>query len=148
MKSLCAAVIILVILISDLWTAQCISQGSEEGSLVKQEDYDETGDADAFLDDHSSDVEAERFHFLNKNHPLHSLIKKKHPFATFSTVTATSTLTDTVTSSTIGLCASLVNVTGACRLRRGLWVEDPIVLTFDDDMDAIDGALLPSSTLR
>jgi hypothetical protein len=29
-----------------------------------------------------------------------------------------------------------------------MWVDDPIVLSFDDDMDSIDEALSPSKTLR
>ena len=74
--------------------------------------------------------------------------KKKYPLVTFSTRTETSTETSTITSSTVGLCAQLVNVTGACRRRRGVWVEDPIILSFDDDMDEIDGPLSASTTLR
>lgn len=85
--------------------------------------------------------------FFNK-FPLHVFMKKKRPFVSFSTVTQTSTVTALVTSSTVGLCAKLVNVTGPCRLRRGMWVDDPIVLSFDDDMDSIDDALSPSKTLR
>ncbi len=73
---------------------------------------------------------------------------KWRPFVTYSTVRRTSTITALVTSSTVGLCAKLVNVTGACRLRRGMWVDDPIVLSFDDDMDSIDDVLSPSKTLR
>ncbi|EFX82073.1 hypothetical protein DAPPUDRAFT_101458 [Daphnia pulex] len=76
---------------------------------------------------------------------------KKHkwrPFVTYySVVRRTTTITAAVISSTVGLCAKLVNVTGACRIRRGLWVDDPIVLSFDDDMDSIDEALSPSRTL-
>jgi len=85
--------------------------------------------------------------FFNK-FPLHVFMKKKRPFVSFSTVTQTSTVTALVTSSTVGLCAKLVNVTGPCRLRRGMWVDDPIVLSFDDDMDSIDEAFSPSKTLR
>lgn len=85
--------------------------------------------------------------FFNK-FPLHVFMKKKRPFVSFSTVTQTSTVTALVTSSTVGLCAQLVNVTGPCRLRRGMWVDDPIVLSFDDDMDSIDDALSPSKTLK
>ena len=33
------------------------------------------------------------------------------------------------------LCAKLVNVTGACERRRGLWKEEPIVISFDEDAD-------------
>lgn len=32
-------------------------------------------------------------------------------------------------------CAKLVNITGECKIRRGRWVEDPVVLTFDDETE-------------
>jgi hypothetical protein len=81
--------------------------------------------------------------------PLHVFLKKKHPFVTLSTMTKTSTVTAVITSSTVGLCAQLVNVTGPCRLRKGLWVDEPIVLSFDDEMDSIDDTLLsPSQTSK
>ena len=73
---------------------------------------------------------------------------KWRPFVTHSIVTRRSTVTAVVVSSTVGLCAQLVNVTGPCRLRRGMWVDDPIVLSFDEEMDSIDDALSPSKTLR
>ena len=85
--------------------------------------------------------------FFNK-FPLHVFMKKKHPFVTHSTMTRTSTITALITSSTVGLCAQLVNVTGPCRLRKGLWVDDPIVLSFDDEMDSIDDSLSPTRTSR
>ncbi len=102
------------------------------------------------LTDYEDDTrQEERWKF----NPLHHLMKKKkkkkkNPLLTFTTRTETSTVTSTSTVSTVGLCAKLVNVTGACRLRRGLWVEEPIVMSFDDDMDVIDGQLLPSATFR
>jgi hypothetical protein len=74
--------------------------------------------------------------------------RKRIPFVTYSILTRTSTITALVVSSTVALCAQLVNVTGPCRLRRGLWIDDPIVLSFDDDMDTIDEAFSPSQTLR
>lgn len=52
---------------------------------------------------------------------------------TTSTSVETVTLTDTVRL----MCAKLVNVTGACVRRRGVWLEEPIVLTFNDDMDDV-----------
>ena len=81
---------------------------------------------------------------------LHKLwVKHKwRPIVTYSIVTRTSTVNALVVSTTVGLCAKLVNVTGPCRLRRGLWVDDPVVLSFDDDVDLIDDALSPNRTLR
>ena len=64
------------------------------------------------------------------------------------TKTTTSTVTATVTVPTTGLCAKLVNVTGRCRRRKALWIEDPIVMTFDDDMEALDAAFSPTSIYR
>ncbi|XP_057376868.1 uncharacterized protein LOC130698085 [Daphnia carinata] len=80
---------------------------------------------------------------LFNRYPLHVFMKKK-PFIELSATTTTSTVTAMVTLSTVGLCAQLVNVTGPCRMRKGLWVREPIVLSFDDDMDSIDGALNPT----
>lgn len=118
------------------------------GKPDEEKDYEDGGSLE--LDGIESTVingtdQEERF--FNK-FPLHVFMKKKRPFVSFSTVTQTSTITALITSSTVGLCAKLVNVTGACRLRRGMWVDDPIVLSFDDDMDSIDEALSPSKTLR
>lgn len=59
------------------------------------------------------------------------------------------TTTLTVTSSTVGVCAKLVNVTGSCRRRKGLWMDEPQVLTFDEDIDdAVDAALLPTRRIQ
>jgi hypothetical protein len=33
------------------------------------------------------------------------------------------------------LCAKLVNVTGACRRSRGFLIEEPVVLTFDEELN-------------
>ena len=79
---------------------------------------------------------------------IQQVINKKRKYITVSTAYTVTTTTVHVTSPTAALCAKLVNVTGACRLRRGLWVEDPIIMTFDDDMDAIDGPLSPTASLR
>lgn len=120
------------------------------GKPDEDKDYEDDGAGSLELDGIESTIingteQEERFY--NK-FPLHVFMKKKRPFVSFSTVTQTSTVTALITSSTVGLCAKLVNVTGACRLRRGLWVEDPIVLSFEDDMDSIDEALSPSKTFR
>ena len=74
--------------------------------------------------------------------------KKHHMFLTVTTTTETSILISTSTISAVGLCAKLVNVTGPCRLRRGMWVEEPVVMTFDDGMDDIDSAFSPSNVHR
>jgi hypothetical protein len=102
-----------------------------------------TDDETAIIQD-DTDEEERLFHKF----PLHVFMKKKHPFVTHSTMTRTSTITALITSSTVGLCAQLVNVTGPCRLRKGLWVDDPIVLSFDDEMDSIDDSLSPTKTSR
>lgn len=125
-------------------------------SLCASEEKQETADYEASLEettevagtDPGTDERFHHHHHHHNHHPLHLFMKKKRPFVSFSTKTETSTLTSITSLSTIGLCAKLVNVTGSCRHRRGLWVEDPIVMSFDDDMDAIDEALLPTATLR
>jgi hypothetical protein len=33
------------------------------------------------------------------------------------------------------LCAKLVNVTGACRRSRGFLIDEPVVLTFDEELN-------------
>ncbi|KAI9553302.1 hypothetical protein GHT06_021200 [Daphnia sinensis] len=38
-------------------------------------------------------------------------------------------------------CAKLVNVTGPCRRRRGLWAEEPIVLSFDEETEKLTDIL-------
>lgn len=75
--------------------------------------------------------------------------KFKKPLV-FVTATQVTTIFQTTTSSRVGFCAKLVNVTGPCRRRRNRyqeeeWEDAPIVLTFDDGMDDIaDGFLKPS----
>ena len=49
------------------------------------------------------------------------------------TVTNTKIVTQSTTMSVT--CAKLVNVTGTCRRRRGMWAEEPIVISFDEDVD-------------
>ena len=50
--------------------------------------------------------------------------------------TLTSLVTATQTDTTSVVCAKLINVTGPCVRRRGSWVEEPIVLTFHEELDA------------
>ena len=47
----------------------------------------------------------------------------------------TSIISVTTQSTSTAVCVKLVNVTGACLRRRGAWVEEPIVLTFDDELE-------------
>ena len=56
-------------------------------------------------------------------------------------ITSAATVTQTIEMSE--LCAKLVNISGACRRRRGRWLEEPIVMSFDDNMDVIDQLLVP-----
>jgi hypothetical protein len=49
--------------------------------------------------------------------------------------TRTHLVSVTMHATSTGVCVKLVNVTGACLRRRGVWVEEPIVLTFDDEME-------------
>ena len=67
-------------------------------------------------------------------------------------VTRTSTLTQSVVTTifTMATCARLVNVTGPCtHLGGGVRdVHEPVVLTFDEDMEEIDLLLAPTKILR
>lgn len=96
--------------------------------------------------------ETQQVQHHHHHHQLQFLWKKKRPYVTYATKIEISTVTAVVTSTTVGLCGKLVNVTGPCRLRRGFWIEEPIVMTFDDssvdDLDPIDVALSPTSILR
>lgn len=73
-----------------------------------------------------------------------------HPLIKFTKSTTTVTQTQRVTEWIASvLCAKLVNVTGPCFQRRGIFVEEPVVLTFDDDIDADPLMMLkPTKTLR
>ncbi|KAI9563585.1 hypothetical protein GHT06_011049 [Daphnia sinensis] len=55
-----------------------------------------------------------------------------------TTVTRTTTTVTTVSVTFISnvVCAKLVNVTGVCRRRRGLPIDEPVVLTFDEELEA------------
>jgi len=57
-------------------------------------------------------------------------------------LTTTETFTQTVQLTTGIVCAKLVNVTGACRLRRNVWLEEPEILTFNEGMDDVLDYLL------
>ena len=56
------------------------------------------------------------------------------------------------------VCAKIVNVTGTCRRRRGFKLDEPVILTFDDELnERIDAELNqmdhqfllnPTATLR
>ena len=52
-------------------------------------------------------------------------------------LTTTETFTQTVQLTTGIVCAKLVNVTGACKFRRSVWLEEPEVLTFNEGMDDV-----------
>ena len=60
------------------------------------------------------------------------------------TMTVTETLTEVRMSTTRMLCAKMVNATGFCRRRRGKWLIEPHVLTFDEDMDMVDRLMDPT----
>lgn len=51
------------------------------------------------------------------------------------TLTSTQSYTVTRIEAMTMVCAKLINVTGACKRRRGSWVEEPIVLSFDEHSD-------------
>lgn len=60
-----------------------------------------------------------------------------------STVTRTTTTVTTVSVTILKsvVCAKLVNVSGVCRRRRGLPIDEPVILTFDDELeDSVDQA--------
>jgi hypothetical protein len=151
MKSI-VVVLLTVILMISLGKEMPSAESSDDLFVMFEENKaaDDEGSGAGATDDETAiiqddtDEEERLFHKF----PLHVFMKKKHPFVTHSTMTRTSTITALITSSTVGLCAQLVNVTGPCRLRKGLWVDDPIVLSFDDEMDSIDDSLSPTRTSR
>lgn len=150
MKSI-VVVLLTVILMISLGKEMPSAESSDDLFVMFEEnkaaDDEESGgatDDETTIIQDDTDEEERLFHKF----PLHVFMKKKHPFVTHSTMTRTSTITALITSSTVGLCAQLVNVTGPCRLRKGLWVDDPIVLSFDDEMDSIDDSLSPTRTSR
>ena len=67
--------------------------------------------------------------------------------AYFSVVTSVQVVTATFVITTKSICASLVNVTGACQRRRRGVVDRPVILSFDDDDDQLD-ILRPSSPVQ
>jgi hypothetical protein len=67
-----------------------------------------------------------------------SSVSKQFPFGpsrSTATTTVTNMFTITQTTKLSVTCAKLVNVTGACRRRRGMWQEEPIIISFDDNVD-------------
>ena len=70
----------------------------------------------------------------------------------FSTRTLTrcklTPITYTVRVTESSMCARLVNVTGVCIVRQGRFIEEPVVMSFDDGMDGLDSLLRPTETLR
>ena len=70
------------------------------------------------------------------------------PVTSTTTITSWKWVTLTTSTNTDDVCAKLINVTQPCRRRRGKWVEEPVILTFDEDMDKIDALLIPSETQR
>ena len=73
-----------------------------------------------------------------------------HPFKPIyiSRLPDTIRTTTTATIRTSTVCAKLVNVTAACRRRKGFLIDEPIILTFDDDMDDLDDLLKSTEPLR
>ena len=70
-----------------------------------------------------------------------------------STVTRTSTTVttkfNTVTSTTRTVCVNYVNATSACRRKRQFWIDTPIVLALDEELDPFAQQFLnPSPVLR
>ena len=71
---------------------------------------------------------------------LLAALRQGHPLIR-SGVTQVTTTTETVVVTRAfpsTLCAKLVNVTGSCATLRGGVMEQPVVLTFEDDMDEAD----------
>ncbi|EFX74406.1 hypothetical protein DAPPUDRAFT_251941 [Daphnia pulex] len=90
---------------------------------------------------------------------LLSALKRGNPLMSFTTKTSTVTRIELTTHWLPSvICAKLVNVTGQCRLQpqgnaedgRIYQMEQPEVLTFDDDMDEADALvqLQPTITLK
>jgi len=65
-----------------------------------------------------------------------------------STSTAFSTSTLTVSITNTIACAQLVNVTGVCRRRRGLFYEEPIIMFFDEGLDDVEAYFNPTAPVR
>ena len=70
-----------------------------------------------------------------------------------STVTKTSTKTTTsfttITLTTRTICGNYLNATTACRRKRQFWIDRPIVLALDEELDPfVDQILNPSLVLR
>ena len=68
----------------------------------------------------------------------------KYPLAVVSTSTVTTTSTFVTLTRRASYCAKLVNVTAVCRRKRGMWIDEPEVMSFDGDSESIDEILRPS----
>jgi len=65
------------------------------------------------------------------------------------TTTTTSTQLSTITSTTRTVCVKLVNATSACRRKRQFWIDTPVVLALDEEMDSFAQQFLnPSPVMR
>jgi len=64
--------------------------------------------------------------------------------------TVTSTVTETITTTAIfsttitDACAVLVNVTADCRRRRGIAIDEPVIMMFDEGLDDVEEYFNPS----
>ena len=126
-------------------------------SIVAGDVDDEVSDDDEVLGpngqaltgkDKLRQIQINLYHHKNKTDHKKKKKKKNNLFVTYTTTTSTSTSFVSSTTEVTGICAKLVNVTGACRRRRGQWVDEPIVMSFDDNMDMLDSAFSPSKTYR
>ena len=61
------------------------------------------------------------------------------------TVTDFSTEFATITTTASVICAQLVNVTGVCRRRKDLKMEEPIVMIFDEGFNEIEDYFFPTA---
>lgn len=70
--------------------------------------------------------------------------------ATTVTSTATEFVTVSTTSVTVitDVCAKLVNATTACRRRKGLPIEEPVVMVFNEGLDDVENFFSPTAPLR
>jgi len=124
-------------------------------SIVAGDVDDEVSDDDEVLGpngqaltgkDKLRQIQINLYHHKNKTDHKKKKKKKNNLFVTYTTTTSMSTSFVSSTTEVTGICAKLVNVTGACRRRRGQWVDEPIVMSFDDNMDMLDSAFSPSKT--
>jgi hypothetical protein len=77
--------------------------------------------------------------------------KKGHKYKSTVTRTTTTTTTtfSTVKSTTRTVCVNYVNATSACRRKRQFWIDTPVVLALDEEMDSFAQQFLnPSPVMR